>query len=401
MRRSGDRSLKALIFLILLVLLFGVVLAVIYFNTRSNEIALARNEQRPIPLLVSFNDQGEHFFSELFIFHTATGKGAVFDVPGEIGVMIASVDKIDRIDRLYDPDDMEPFRAAVSKVFGLEIPYYIQFEFSDFIQVVDILGGLSTFIANPVEYMEGDEMVLLPSGSVVLYGDKALLYGTYYDPGEPEIERINRRQRLVQSFMGKLGERAKLFNNRKAMDLFMERTDINLSKDALLSFIEALSLLDGDRIVFQRVLGTRRMVDGSELLFPHYEGKLVRETVDQTLISLANESIVSDEELRVNIRILNGTTRNGLAGRTRTVYKSFGYEVPLLGNFGDGELEKSYVVDHTGDISKAQRVANVIRCKEIKTGAESELSALGENDIIIDVTLVLGKDFDGRYCKTE
>lgn len=401
MRRTGDNSIKALVFLIIMVLLLGVAVVVIYLNTRSDEIALARNEQRPIPILLSLHDQEEHLFSELFLFHPVTGKGAVFDIPGEIGVMIASENRIDRVDRLYSVEDNDIYREAVSRLVGMEIPYFMQFSAPDFIDAVDILGGVDTFIANPVEYMENEHMILLPSGSVVLDGDKALMYGTYFEPEEPELERINRRQRLIQAFMGKLGETAPLLRDRKALDLFEARIDTNLDRNALLSLIDALSVLDSDRIIFQRVLGTRREVDGSQLLFPHYEGKLVRETVDQTLISIANEAVVSDEELALNLRILNGTARNGLAGRTSTVFKSFGYEVLTVGNAEGEELEKTYVVDHTGDISKAQRVANVIRCREVKTGAESDLSAIGENGLLIDVTIVLGKDFDGRYCKAE
>jgi polyisoprenyl-teichoic acid--peptidoglycan teichoic acid transferase len=252
-----------------------------------------------------------------------------------------------------------------------------------------------------VEYMEDEEIILLPSGSVSLDGAKAVLYGTYHDSEEAEVERVNRRQRMSQAFFSRIGEESALFTDATVNSMFKKRIVTNLGNRALLSYIETLRQFDADRAVFQRVLGTRRDVDGQILLFPHYEGSLVREAMDQTLLSIASEAVYSDEEMDISVEILNGTSRNGLAGRTSTIYKSFGYEIVGVGNTPEGRVEKTYIIAHSGDTARAQQVANVIQCKEIKSVEEANYTALHESGKVLDVTIVLGKDFDGRFCKSE
>lgn len=401
MRRASEHSKKAVILLSIMILISLATLAFFYLNTRTDEIAVAKAEQKYIPLVISVHEDGQQLFSELFLYHPITGKGSLLDIPGELGMMIDSLNRIDRIDTVYDSEDPSAYRKAVEAVAGIDIPYYITISLDDLEQVIDLLGGIHVFIANPVEYLENGEMVLLPSGSVLLDGAKAKMFASYRDPAESELEMVNRRQRLVQAFLGKLGEEAQLLRQQKGLDLFEDNVETSLSKRALSSYIEGLSIFDADRMIFQRVLGARRMVDGEQLLFPHYEGKLVRETVDQTLISIANEDVVSDEELSLSLRILNGTERNGLAGRTGNVMKSYGYEVSAVGNADEQGLEKTYVLDHTGDITKAQRVAKLIHCNEVKSAADTDLSPVSGSDIFIDVTIVLGKDFDGRHCKSD
>jgi anionic cell wall polymer biosynthesis LytR-Cps2A-Psr (LCP) family protein len=402
-RKKEGQSSKALILLIIMILIMGATILFLYFHTRTDEIEAMRSEEKTIPLLFSVHQKGKSLFTELFIYHPITGKGAFFDIPGDLGLMIASEKKIDRLDTIYDPDRPEALRDAAESISGIDIPYHIIVDIADLEGIVDLMGGLNLFIANPVEYMEEEEIVLLPSGSVSLDGAKAVIFGTYYDSGESEIERINRRQHLSQSLFGKIGEESDFLLGDTAGRLFRKRIETNLDRRALDSYIKALSIFNADRVVFQRVLGTRRNVDGKELLFPHYEGRLVRETVEQTLISIASEEVMSDEELTLSLEILNGTLRNGLAGRTSTVYRSFGYEVVNIGNAQDAEpeVEKSYIVDHTGDITKAQRIANIIRCRDVSSAAETSIASVSEGGTVIDVTIVLGKDFDGRYCKAD
>ncbi|MFP4563680.1 MAG: LytR C-terminal domain-containing protein [Spirochaetia bacterium] len=120
----------------------------------------------------------------------------------------------------------------------------------------------------------------------------------------------------------------------------------------------------------------------------------------QTLDSLASTETASGEELMISVEILNGTNRNGLASRTAQLFKSFGYEVVHVANAESFDYEATLVLDRSGNINKAQKVANIITCKHVNTVLEEiPEEAETEPDKIVDVTIILGKDFDGRYCK--
>jgi len=188
-------------------------------------------------------------------------------------------------------------------------------------------------------------------------------------------------------------------------------TDMN--RRSMLSFIALMSKLDAERMVFQRVLGVDRTVDSQQLLFPHYDGRLLRETMQQTLLSLANPEVLSSQALSTRLQILNGTLVSGLAHRTSQIFQSFGYDVVSVGNADRQDYAHTEILDRTGDITQAQKVGSIIKCSQIDSQPLSPLvppqgstqpalqtqATPADAAAGYDVTIILGKDFDGRYCK--
>jgi len=169
--------------------------------------------------------------------------------------------------------------------------------------------------------------------------------------------------------------------------------DTNLSARALSSFVLEMKKLNDDKIVFQRVLGSSRIVDGKELLFPHFDGQLLKEIVKQTVETISSQEPFSEDELTVSIEVLNGTSVGGLARRAANVFRSFGYDVVSVANADNSDYQKTVVLDRKGRLEVGQRVADLIRCQRVYSRLEET------GDMSIDVTIILGTDFDGRYCK--
>ena len=72
---------------------------------------------------------------------------------------------------------------------------------------MDLLEGLEVFIANPVELKEDDEIILVPSGSVVLDGMKAVKFVSFTDADESDLEYRGRHQKFVQSLLKRMSEK--------------------------------------------------------------------------------------------------------------------------------------------------------------------------------------------------
>jgi hypothetical protein len=112
---------------------------------------------------------------------------------------------------------------------------------------------------------------------------------------------------------------------------------------------------------------------------------------------------VSNEELNLTLEILNGTMRNGLAGRTSQVFKSFGYDEARVANAQSQDREETVIIDRIGNLTAARKVANIIQCDNVisrpQQATEEPAEAPAATRERIDVTIILGKDFDGRYCK--
>jgi len=394
---------KSLIILIIIIIVVASAVFLIVRYTRTDRITEMIENEKDINSVFLIHDEDELLFTEILFYSTATGKGALLDIPGETGVIIEKLGKIDRIDMLYDQKNPEEYITAVENLIEQEIFNYFQIDLKDFVALVDILGGLEMFIDNPVEIIDEEQTALLPSGSIILDGDKTKTFITYFDPEESDVEESGRREKTIQSLLKGFQEQGSILVMDGMYSFFKRTIETNADDSSMKAFVGEMANLDTSRIVFQRVLGVRRTVDEQVLLFCHYDGNLLRETVRQTITSLANVEVVSDEELNLSIQILNGTPVNGLASRTSQVFQSFGYDIAHIGNYEANDVEKTFVIDKSGDIVQAQRVASIIHCSNVESSVESA----GEYDDIFagepgedaDLVIILGKDFDGRYCK--
>lgn len=369
--------------IVILVTATGVYL---YTQVRTDVITRAVSNEELLRAAVIVHDGDTLLAAEALFYHPVTVKGAMFDIQGDVGVLISSRNRYDRIDSVFDPAKPRAFVDEMEDVLGVDIPYYLMMDLSQLEKMVDLLEGVDLFIPNAIE--TGD--VLLPSGSVTLDGRKAVQYMTYRGPDEGDGEVVGRRQKLLQAVIHAMGQGA--LEHREVLGVMHRFVDSNLSPRAMDAFWTEVSRMDVDRMVVQRSLGTKRAIEeGIELLFLHREGKWLQESVQHTLESLANPDVQADGPIQLNLAILNGTDRNGLAARTAVIYRNFGFDVVEIGNADTNDYDRTVIMDHTGNPELVRRVGQIIRANYY---VESE--ALDE---VVDVTIILGKDFDGNYVK--
>ena len=113
------------------------------------------------------------------------------------------------------------------------------------------------------------------------------------------------------------------------------------------------------------------------------------------LISTSNEF----ESLIYVLEIKNGTTTQGLAHNTSILYQNASYDVLSAVNADRNDYEKTVIIDHIGNKEVAKIVGEFIRCTNIveEEAATAETDAVTASDV--DFTIILGKDFDGRYVR--
>ena len=97
------------------------------------------------------------------------------------------------------------------------------------------------------------------------------------------------------------------------------------------------------------------------------------------------------------------TSHHPSGDRSDDVWECRGHagEWDRVGNAEKQDFDKTYVISWHSDISAAQQVANIINCQNVESRAgEVKQSEDPIQDLdSIDVTVILGKDFDCRYCK--
>jgi len=388
-KRKWDKSIFLLILIVVVVLSAGVFG---YLQLRTDLYTEMLKRGDPVALLFCLRGDQEDSFFEILLYDPDTNRAAIVYIPGNVGMIIESLKKVDRLDVLYNRGNMDPLISKIEELVAIDIPFFIDLQDREVRNQVDLLGGLELFIPNPVDITFEGRRVLLPSGSVVLDGEKIRDFISYREETENDVDRAGRKQRFLQSLLKKISE-GDLLTKKKAFATFRGNMSTNLSPGALSSFVTETRKLEIEKIIFQRVLGSTRVIDGKELLFPHFDGQLLKEIVKQTEDSISSQEPFAEEELTVAIEVLNGTSVGGLARRAANVFQSFGYDVVSVANADNSEYQKTVVLDRKGGIAAAERIAELIRCQRVYSRLEED------GDLSIDVSIILGTDFDGRYCK--
>ncbi|MGD9939378.1 MAG: LCP family protein [Clostridia bacterium] len=384
---------KSVMFLVLIIILIVVSLVLLLSSLRVDPVQQAVQDELMINLALILERDGRPIATELLMYYPGNARGALLDIPVETGLIIQSLNRVDRIDALYDPQSPRTYLEEISRLTDTAIEWYLILDEAGLRDTVDLLEGLPVFIPNSVRVIQDDKPLFLPSGTVMLDGQKMLSYVQHVDEDRTEAETVAQRQAVFTALVKRMGERRDFVFRDEVFKSFARRFRSNLPLESQQHLFGELARLDSDRVVLQRLTGTPRTVEGIPLLFPHYDGELVRDIVKQTLNALLNAEAIAVSDKVFTVEILNGTTERGLAQRTAEIFQGFGYEVVSVGNASSTDVANTRVLDRYGDPAAAATLANVIRCTVIESATETPSTGAAADFIII-----LGKNFNGRYC---
>ena len=409
-KRKIDASVLLLV-LIILLLAAGALFAV--FFLRPNPINESPAADKIInALFVIENDDKSPLVplcSYVLMYSPVSRRAAVFDIPGSLGQVIERANRVDRLDTVYDPRRIAPFVREIEKLMDIEISFSVVISLENLGKIVDIIEGVELFIPSSVDdYQEG--YILFPSGISFLDGDKAKVYITYELPEESSELADFRRQRFFLGFIKRLGEQNRFLKIPQVSRLFHSLMRTGMNQQAQARLFDEFSKIDPDRVSIQSVTGNVREVSGQTLIFPYWDGSLIKEIVRQTSGSLTQpaENLIGDRTFTVEI--LNGTTVNGLAGRTAELFRGFGYDIVAIGNADSNDYEKTLIIDRSGYQNVVTTFGEVIRCDNIRydsaANAAANMARAAGPDMELDppafeyrpdITLIIGKDFNGRH----
>jgi len=212
---------------------------------------------------------------------------------------------------------------------------------------------------------------------------------------------VFRRQRFFLGFLNRQIQMNEKLKNPSLAKMYYSYFRTSMKQRTLMLLFDEFVHIDTDRTNIQSVGGNLREVSGQMLIIPHWDGNLVKEVVRQTLATLTREIEDHLIERTLTVEVLNGTAITGLAGRTAEMLRSFGYDVISIGNADRNNYENTVVIHRSGDDGMVRTFADVIRCNNIRreTILDDE-----DNDPInqrieykADITLLIGRNFSGRY----
>lgn len=389
---------KGLIF-IALIIVTAIALSVVFaFSLKTNivETSLKNNEIQRTLFVVEDSDSGA-LFSSVLIYNPQTTKAALVNLPGYTGAIYQSLGRVDRLDKVYSEVGIVSYKNEVEKLLGLKLPYYAILTLDNFIRFSDYLGGMRIFISEPIDcYSPEGERWLLPSGAINLDGDKISTYLHYELNDETEADVQERYQNAMAAFITGLHDKKFVVFSKANVERYQSLITTNLNEEEELTLLEAIASVDAESIIKQTITGSLRRVDGQQLLMPDNNGEFIKEAVKQTTTMLMSSDGSMSTRVYV-IEIQNGTTTQGLARNTAILFQNASYDVLSPVNAPRNDYEETVIIDHLGNADVAKTVGEFIHCTNIREATPEEEAESSSLDASIDFTIILGKDFDGRY----
>ena len=391
------REQRSSVFLIIILIILVAIASYLVILLRTDFVAESLEKDQVMKILFVLEDENkEAVFTDVFIYYPVSKKGALFEIPGNTGAIYESLGRVDRIDAIYKEKGIAVYKSEIEKLIGTDLPIYLKVDMKQFCKFTDLLGGLNIFIPSPVESESDDgSLWLLPSGAVTLDGDKIKVYLTYLLSDETDKDIRERQQHVMVSFLEALNRNRGVFFSKKSFQYYQNYFTTNVDSESLLTVLSEIANVDTERLAPQTVSGSTRIVDGKELVFPFYDGDLIKESVQKSTTQL---TATEDVNSRIYVlEIQNGTLVQGLARNTAVLLQGVGYDVLNTMNADTSDYEKTVIINHIGNMAAAKTLGDFIHCTNIVEEQVQPESAGLQADSMVDFTIILGKDFNGRY----
>ena len=389
---------KGSIFLVLIFMILAITSIVMIFALQTDTVGDMLKNDELIKTLIVLKKDGTPICTDVLIYYPVSRRGALFDIPGNTGAIFSSIGRTDRIDQVYVEKGIDVYKSEIQKLTATSIPFTLEIELEDFSVLADLLGGLRVFVPTAVDYVSSNnQRILLLSGAVTLDGDKIADYLTYALPEDTNSDIQDRKQNAVVAFFSALNTNKSSVFDKKVFPFFAQHIQANVDEEGLYKLLSEISAIDAERLMPQTVLGASRIVEGKTLLFPYYDGQLIKDVFKQTTTALVSASGQVASRVYV-LEIQNGTTVQGLAKNTAAILQGAGYDVLSTVNAESNDIDSTMIIDHIGNEAEAKVLADFILCENVVTEevkTDDELEA----DSLVDFTIILGKDFDGRYVR--
>lgn len=338
-----------------------------------------------------------------------------------------------KINHTYAYGGVDLLRQSVSDFLGMPVDYYVKLDLKGMAKVVDVLGGVDVDVEKNLFYRDqaAGLMIHVNKGMQHLDGETAIQYLRFRQDREGDIGRIRRQQLFMQAIAKQITKPASLMKFPSLMQSMSEAVETDMS------FLEVLGLGQEMADVFRTGLVVKDTVPGSVALIDGVSywrpdivklddvisGTIMRKTVSGSVTvervktqdrkaSTEKRRLVKTEEVfRVAeqgdltknafkqreciVEVLNGTGRKNVAMNAAALIKKKGLKIKRYGNAGSFKYEKTLLVDWKGGLEKTLAIASLLQIDP------QNIIVYDKPNKPLDVTLVVGKDWDTILAKME
>ncbi len=123
-RTKFDTGLIFLGAVLLILLVSGLY---IYQQVRVDAVTTYIQQGKPFATQLIIHDGKELKYTELLFYSPLTGRAALLDIPGNLGIILPQAKKVGRIDSLYKVRSVDAYRDAIEDFIKEEIPFSLKY----------------------------------------------------------------------------------------------------------------------------------------------------------------------------------------------------------------------------------------------------------------------------------
>lgn len=314
---------------------------------------------------------------------TDSGDVGVLSIPRDTRVWSPSRQSWDRINALYAHGGTKLVLEAVSQLVGVPVRYYVHTDFRGFQELVDILGGVELTVPKRMYYVDkaqGLEIDLQP-GRQVLDGAKALQFVRYRDSlgdvslvdpfGDQYGGRVERQRQFVQALADKVLSSTGLIKLPQLVTQVFKIVDTNLPWETVLSLAVSAGKFSADRLDTAVLPGNSQVINGAWYWI-----------VNEQKAAQVVDTVVKGRPEPLQLVVLNGSGRAGIAGQVSELLRQYGYTVVSTGNADHFNHPTTLVMTAPRNAQRVKPLA------EFLSASIQEVEGAGS-----EVTVIIGKDF--------
>lgn len=234
---------------------------------------------------------------------------------------------------------------AISEITGLTLDHYAKISLSVFNDLVDAIGGVKINVPQLMDYRDPYQnlYIYIEPGEQVLNGKQAEGFVRYRaDYVNGDIDRIKMQQYFLKAFVDSALEPEIVKQIPQIVSTLYTNIDTDLSLWNVLSYTKYVDDLSSSTLQSYTIPGQGMYVN--DVSYFVYETDRVKTYIQDKLAQRSDKTSAS-----ARIKVLNGGSVNGLAGKYKTRLNDQGYNVVAVGTFEGSRTNytRIYVKDDT------------------------------------------------------
>lgn len=324
-----------------------------------------KNYGEPINVLLIGSDSrhGESARSDtLMLLHVNFEKKRVYvvSIPRDTRVYIPGRGR-DKVNAAYAYGQAPLAIRTVESFLGIDLNHFVEVDFQGFKALVDTLGGIDITVDKGINDRTRQYRMFIPKGRQRMDGNTALNY-VRYRHGDSDFERAARQQNFLRALADNTLQLKSILRLPRMIDVFEENVTTDMSKREMLSLGKFLRETRKDRLETVTLSGRTTMVGGISYVEP--SPVFISDLMERMEAGRSIKSMKSGREsdkislagTAIEVSLLNGSGKPGLATKARTQLVKSGWRVGAVGNADSYNYKQTQIRYASGARAKAYRL---------------------------------------------